>query len=196
MPTPPRSLLVVAGLLVLALLVAGRRGSTSERPPFHLNPNMDVQPRGEPQSASGFFADGKTMRPPVPGTVARGELREGGAFWTGTDASGFVAENPARPDEALLARGRQRFDIFCAPCHDRNGDGKGILAERAKVRTPSFHIDRLRQVPDGYLFLVMTNGFGLMPSYAYPLPPRDRWAIVAHVRALQADRLAAERGSP
>jgi len=132
----------------------------------------------------------------VAGTVARGELHEGGAFWTGTDATGFVAENPARPDAALLARGKRRFEIYCAPCHDRNGDGKGILAERAGVRTPSFHVDRLRQVPDGYLFLVMTNGFGLMPSYAYPIPPRDRWAIVAHVRALQADRLAAEAGAP
>jgi len=135
------------------------------------------------------------VRPPVAGTVARGELHEG-AFWTGTDATGFVAENPAQPDEALLVRGRQRYDIYCAPCHDGHGDGKGILAERADVRTPSFHVDRLRNAPDGYFFLVMTNGFGLMPSYAYPIPPRDRWAIVAHVRALQADRLAAEAGAP
>jgi mono/diheme cytochrome c family protein len=190
MARPSRSLLTLAGLaLVAAAFVVGPRGRPFGRPPLHVNPNMDVQPRAEPQAASAFFFDGAAMRPPVTGTVARGELRDDSPFWTGTDASGFVAKAPVTVDDALLARGKQRYDIYCAVCHDANGDGKGVLAERAKVRTPTYHDDRLRQVPDGYLYLVITNGFGLMPAYSYPIPVADRWAIVAHVRTLQARRL-------
>lgn len=126
------------------------------------------------------------MRRPVEGTVARGELRDSGPIWTGMDAAGdFVATSPLTQDDALRERGRRRYDIYCATCHDKNGDGKGILFERGKVPTPSFHQDRLRQSPDGYYFGVITNGFGLMPSYAYPIPVADRWAIIAHVRVLQ-----------
>jgi mono/diheme cytochrome c family protein len=106
--------------------------------------------------------------------------------------AGFAAAIPMPVDDAVLERGRRRYDIYCAVCHDRTGDGKGVLAERGKVRTPSFHLDRLRQAPDGYFFAVITNGFGLMPSYRYPVPPDDRWAIVAHVRTLQARRAARE----
>lgn len=191
MASPSRSWLVGGGLLlVAAVLLAGPRGRPSSRPPIHLNPNMDVQPRAEPQAASAFFYDGAAMRRPVEGTVARGELRDGGPYWTGLDANGFVASNPLPLDDALRERGRRRFEIYCAPCHDRNGNGKGILFERGKVPTPSFHSDRLRSAPDGYFFGVITNGFGLMPSYAYPIPVADRWAIVAHVRALQARRAA------
>jgi hypothetical protein len=190
----PRSALIAGGLFVAAVvLVAGPRGRASSRPPFHVNPNMDVQPRTEPQAASDFFYDGAAMRPPVEGTVARGELRDGSPFWTGTDASGFVATipiDPSRVDDAFRERGRRRYEIYCATCHDKQGNGKGILFERGKIPTPSFHQDRLRQVPDGYLFLVITNGFGLMPSYAYPIPVADRWAIVAHLRELQARRAA------
>jgi mono/diheme cytochrome c family protein len=114
-------------------------------------------------------------------------------------AVGFAPTIPLPVDDALRERGRRRYEIYCAVCHDRTGDGKGLLFERAQVRTPSFHQDRLRQAPDGYFFLVMTNGFGLMPSYAYPIPVADRWAIVAHVRELQqrrAARDAARAGAP
>jgi mono/diheme cytochrome c family protein len=187
-----RSRLVVAALaLGAAVVLAGPRGRPSPRPPIHVNPNMDRQGRVEPQAASRFFYDGMAMRPPVAGTIARGELRDDSPFWTGSDpATGFVATVPLAVDDALAARGASRYGIYCAPCHDRNGDGQGILFERAQVRTPSFHQDRLRQAPDGYLFLVMTNGFGLMPSYAEQVPVADRWAIVVHVRALQAKRAA------
>lgn len=179
-----------AGLIALAL-AAGTRGRTSSRPPFNLNPNMDVQPRAEAQAASGFFYDGAEMRPPVAGTVARGELRDDGPYWTGKDAAGvLVATLPVELDAAMRERGARRYDIYCAACHDRNGDGKGILFERGKVPTPSFHDARLRAVPDGHFFEVITNGFGLMPSYAYPIPVADRWAIIAHVRELQARRAA------
>jgi mono/diheme cytochrome c family protein len=193
MATNPRSALIAGGLLLVgALVVAGPRGRPSSRPPFHVNPNMDVQPRVEPQAASAFFYDGSAMRRPVEGTVARGELRDNGPYWTGTDDNGFVAQVPLPVTDALRERGHRRFDIYCAACHDKNGNGKGILFERGKVPTPSFHQDRLRQAPDGYIFLVITNGFGLMPSYAYPIPVADRWAIVAYLRELQAKRVARE----
>jgi len=197
MARSPRSLVTLAGLALVALaFVLGPRGRPFERPPIHLNPNMDVQPKAEPQAASAFFFDGAEMRPPVAGTVARGELRDDSPYWTGTDSAGFVAKAPVAVDDALLERGRQRYQIYCAVCHDANGDGKGVLYERAKVRTPSYHDDRLRQAPDGYLFLVITNGFGLMPAYSYPIPVADRWAIVAHVRTLQARRLERTGATP
>ena len=146
---------------------------------------MDNQPRYEPQAASAFFYDGAEMRPPVPGTVARGELRDHGPFWTGKDAGGaFVTTVPLPVDDAVRERGKQRFEIYCAACHDEGGDGKGILFERGKVPTPSFHTDKLLQMPDGQIFDTITNGTGLMPAYRYPIPVRDRWAIIVHLRAL------------
>lgn len=193
-PVPPKvrsALLAAALVLAGGVLLAGPRGRTSTRPPIHVNPNMDVQPRVEAQAASAFFYDGGAMRLPVAGTIARGELPDTSVFATGFDAAGdFAAANPLALDDALRERGRRRYDIYCATCHDKNGDGKGILFERGKVPTPTFHQDRLRQVPDGYIFGVISNGFGMMPSYAYPIPPADRWAIVAHVRALQERRAA------
>ncbi|HVR96531.1 MAG TPA: cytochrome c [Thermoanaerobaculia bacterium] len=185
----------VLALLLLAL--AGcTRGSTSSRPPINVNPNMDVQPRYEPQAASAFFYNGAEMRPPVPGTVARGELHDSSPLWTGKDAGGaFVTSIPLEVTDAVRARGTERFDIYCAACHDKGGDGKGILFERGKVPTPSFHSDRLRQMPDGQIFDTITNGLGLMPSYRYPIPVADRWAIIVHLRALQAHRLERSGGT-
>ena len=185
--------------LALALVLvslSGCRGCTSSRPPIHLNPNMDVQPRYEPQAASAFFYDGAELRPPVPGTVARDELRDSSPLWTGKDAGGaFVAANPLPVDDKVRARGAERYDIYCAACHDKGGDGKGILFERGKVPTPSFHIDRLRQMPDGQVFDIITNGFGLMPAYRYPIPVDDRWAIIVHLRELQTRRLERSGGA-
>jgi hypothetical protein len=192
-----RSQLALA--LVLLALSGCARGCTSSRPPIHLNPNMDIQPRYEPQAASDFFYNGAVMRPPVPGTVARGELRDllnQGPYWTGKDAGGaFVAAVPVAVNDAVRERGAERFNIYCAACHDKGGDGKGILFERGKVPTPSFHIDRLRQMPDGQIFDTITNGLGLMPSYRYPIPVPDRWAIIVHLRALQARRLERSGGA-
>lgn len=193
-----RSRLLFAAAAVAALaFAAGPRGRPSSRPPIHLNSDMDLQPRSEPQAASAFFYDGAVFRAPVAGTVARGELRDNGVLWTGMDpAVGFAPANPLPVDDALRERGRRRYDIYCAVCHDKSGDGKGVLWERAQVRTPSYHVDRLRQAPDGYYFLVITNGFGLMPAYNYPLPVADRWAIVAHIRELQAQRVARDAAEP
>ncbi len=179
--------------LVLLALAGCTRGSTSSRPPIHLNPNMDVQPRYEPQAASAFFYDGAAMRPPVPGTVARGQYRDlenESALWTGMDGAGeFATTVPIEVTDAVLARGKERYDIYCGACHDTHGDGKGILFERGKVPTPTFHSDRLRQMPVGQIFDTVTNGFGLMPAYRYPIPVKDRWAIIAYLRTLQQRRL-------
>ena len=176
-------------LALAVLLLAGCwRGATSSRPPWHPNPNMDSQPKYRTQAASDFFYDGATMRPPIEGTVARGELFEDTAFYTGADDSGvLVATIPFAVDEALIERGRERFAIYCAVCHDARGTGKGVLWDRAQIASANLHEERLQAIPDGQMFDVITNGLGLMSGYKYPIPPRDRWAIIAYVRRLQND---------
>jgi mono/diheme cytochrome c family protein len=185
----------VLGAVVLAALVplaACARGCTSSRPAIHLNPSMDDQPKARPQSASAFFYDGASMRQPVPGTVAIGGLKEDGPFFTGKGADGqFVATIPHAVDDALLARGAERYEIYCQPCHDARGDGRGILFQRGNVPTASFHQEKILSYPDGQIFDVITNGTGLMAGYRWPIPPADRWAIVAYVRQLQQTRAAA-----
>jgi mono/diheme cytochrome c family protein len=175
-------------VLLLLSLVACTRGSTSDNPPIHLNPNMDDQPRYEAQASSDFFYDGKAMRTPVAGTVARGALAESAAFATGMVGGAPVDASPIPVGEELLARGGERYAIYCGPCHAENGDGESMLKERSGVATADLTQDRLLTVGDGYLFDVITHGFGLMPGYAYPIPPEDRWAIVAWVRKLQSER--------
>jgi len=181
-------------LVVLSLALTGCvRGCRSSRPPIHLNPNMDDQPRYDAQTSSDFFYDGMTMREPVEGTVARGELTGDAAWLTGRDAAGeYLAAMPIEPTEALLERGRERYEIYCLPCHDEAGRGKGVLLEYGGVPTPSLHDEQRRGYPDGRLFDVISNGSGLMPAYRYPIPPADRWAIVSHVRRLQEQESAAE----
>ena len=137
------------------------------------------------------------MRQPVPGTVAIGGLKEDTAFFTGKGADGqFVATIPITVDEALLERGRQRYAIYCQPCHDARGDGKGILFQRGNVPTATFHQEKILKYTDGQIFDVITNGVGLMPAYRWPIPPADRWAIVAYVRGLQRDRQARAASAP
>ena len=179
-------------VLISAVPLAGcARGCTSSRPPIHLNPSMDNQPKVRAQSASAFFYDGSSMRQPVPGTIAIGELKEDVAFFTGKGADGqFVATIPVAVDDALLDRGRERYVIYCQPCHDARGDGKGILFQRGNVPTATFHQEKMLKYSDGQIFDIMTNGQGLMPAYRWPIPPADRWAIVAYVRGLQRDRQA------
>ncbi len=176
----------VATALLATLSSGCMRGCHSDQPPVHLNPSMQYQPRYDAQSESKFFYDGASMRLPVPGTIARGELKTDAALDTGKDDSGaFVKASPVPVDEGLVARGKDRFAIYCAPCHDSHGRGKGILYERGKVPTPSMHSDKIVGMPDGQLFDTITNGSGLMPSYRWPIPTHDRWAIVAFVRDLE-----------
>jgi mono/diheme cytochrome c family protein len=190
----------VLGVFLLTSLVAVSgcvRGCTSSRPPIHLNPSMDDQPKVRPQAASNFFYNGAAMREPVPGTVAVGGLQEDGAFFTGKEPDGqFVAMSPVPVDEALVERGRQRYGIYCQPCHDARGDGKGILFQRGNVPTATFHQEKVLKYPDGQIFDVITNGMGLMSGYRWPITPADRWAIVAYVRELQRDRLARAAAAP
>jgi mono/diheme cytochrome c family protein len=148
--------------------------------------NMSKQPRYNPMEPSRFFPDGRSVRPVVEGTVARGAYRSGQtAFYSGTENGQVVARMPVPVTPQLLSRGRERYDIYCSPCHGRLGDGQGIVVQRGFSRPPSYHIDRLRQEPDGHYFEVITNGIGHMSSYANRVAPADRWAITAYIRALQ-----------
>jgi mono/diheme cytochrome c family protein len=180
--------------LVLAstvLLTGCARGCTSSRPPIHINPSMFDQPKVLPQTASEFFYNGSSMRAPVPGTVARDGLKEDVPFYTGKGPDGqFVATIPVPVNDALVERGHDRYRIYCQPCHDARGDGKGILFQRGNVPTASFHQEKILKYPDGQIFDVITNGQGLMPSYRWPIPAADRWAIIAYVRELERQRLA------
>jgi mono/diheme cytochrome c family protein len=175
---------------VLLTLVGCVRGCPSRRPPIHINPNMFDQPKYRPQDDSRFFYDGATMRPEVPGTVPRSteplERRSSPEWNAGKDAAGvFVSSLPLAVDDAVLARGRERYGIYCAPCHDARGTGRGILFERGKIPTRNLLEERVTGSADGQIFDVISNGVGLMPSYRYPIPVADRWAIVAWVRELQ-----------
>ena len=195
--SPRRRRVLGAFALTSVVVLSGcARGCTSSRPPVHLNPSMDDQPKVLPQTASDFFFNGSSMREPVPGTVAIGGLREDAAFFTGKGADGqFVATIPVPNNEALLERGRQRYVIYCQPCHDARGEGKGILFQRGNVPTASFHDEKILKYPDGQIFDVMTNGMGLMPSYKWPIPPSDRWAIIAYIRELERRRPASAAGA-
>jgi mono/diheme cytochrome c family protein len=183
----------VLGILTVASVVglAGcARGCTSMLGLGWIGGRLDVQPKVRAQSASTFFYDGASMRQPVPGTIPIGGLKEDEAFFTGKGPDGqFVPTIPVPVDEALLERGRQRAAIYCQPCHDARGDGKGILFQRGKVPTASFHQEKILKYPDGQIFDVITNGVGLMSGYRWPIPPADRWAIVAYVRDLQRKRV-------
>ena len=170
--------------------------------------DMQDQPRYKAYKKSDFFSDGKAMREPVEGTVARGQLRENKAFWTGkkenadpnvqvqttTDATGNtlvssfpndIEKIPVPVTKELLERGQQRYNIYCIVCHGAVGNGDGMVVRRGYPQPPTYHDDRLRNAPDGHFFDVMTNGWGKMNSYASQIPAADRWAIVAYIRALQ-----------
>jgi mono/diheme cytochrome c family protein len=152
--------------------------------------DMHDQPRLKPLGGSDFFADGRGARPLVEGTVARGQLREDEHLYTGKVGGQNATTLPVPLTRELLQRGRERYDIFCSPCHDRVGTGNGMVVRRGLRRAASLHDERLRGETPGYFFDVITNGFGAMSSYAAQVPVDDRWAIVAYVRALQLSQRA------
>lgn len=152
---------------------------------------MHDQPRYEPLERSTFFNDGRSARPFGEGTVARGQLKTDEHFYTGKVNGELVNALPFPATKEVLDRGHERYNIYCSPCHDRVGNGQGMIVQRGFRQPPSLHIDRLRQAPLGHFFDVMTNGFGTMYSYADRIAPRDRWAIVAYIRALQMSQNAA-----
>jgi mono/diheme cytochrome c family protein len=153
---------------------------------------MYDQSRVRPLSQSDFYSDLRTARPQVEGTVARGQLHEDTYFYTGKIGGNPGDYMPFPVTEEVLARGQERFNIYCAPCHSRLGDGNGMVPQRGFKHPPTYHQDRLRKAPLGYFFDVMTNGFGAMPDYTVQLAPRDRWCIVAYIRALQLSQNATQ----
>jgi mono/diheme cytochrome c family protein len=151
--------------------------------------DMHHQAKIKPFRESKFFADGASARPLPEGTVARGFLGENAALARGQGPDGkFVERIPVPLTRALLVRGRERFNIFCSPCHGRTGEGQGMIVQRGFKRPNSFHVERLRAERAGYFFDVITNGFGQMSSYAMQVTPEDRWAVVAWIRTLQASQ--------
>jgi mono/diheme cytochrome c family protein len=151
---------------------------------------MHDQPKIKPLAESDFFPDHRGARPRVPGTVARGHLREDDALNTGKVNGAPVDNLPVPLTEDLVRRGRDRYDTFCAPCHGRTGRGDGMVSQRGFKKPPSYHLDRLRAMPVGYFFDVITNGFGAMADYSAQLAIEDRWAVAAYVRALQISQSA------
>lgn len=184
------------------LLLAGCRGQPSDKPPVHIFGDMDWQPKVQPQEASHVFEDGRGMRPLVPGTIAHGHLDEDDAFYRGKLNGKHVPLAPVKVDQALMLRGQERFNIHCTPCHDKTGSGRGLVIQRGFPPPVDLVSERVRLMPDGEIFDVITNGVRNMPHYRKQVPVGDRWAIVSWVRVLQhsqygklEDVPANERGS-
>ncbi len=191
------SINITVFLLSLLFLVSCLQERPSKQPPIHLNPNMDDQPKYQAMEESKFYTDKSAMRMPVEGTVARGQLNENTVYFKGKNPNGtFVRKLPMAVTSELLRHGQKRFDIFCAPCHGRTGYGQGIVVKKGFLPATSFHLDRMRQVEDGHIFDVITNGIRNMPSYKYQVPVADRWAIVSYVRALQRSQNAKKDDVP
>jgi mono/diheme cytochrome c family protein len=147
--------------------------------------DMHDQPKYIPMRDSTFFSDGRSARPIVAGTVARGQLRDDPLLYTGKVNNADATTFPFAIDDTVMARGRGRYDVYCAPCHGLTGVGDGMIVRRGYRRPPTFHQDRLRDSPPGHFFDVITNGFGAMPDYAAQIRAEDRWAVIAYVKALQ-----------
>ena len=158
--------------------------------------DMHDQPRFKPLAQSDFYPDLRSARAPLEGTVARSELREDTYFYTGKIGPNPGDYMPFPVTQDVLARGQERFNIYCAPCHSRVGDGNGMIPQRGFRHPPNYTTERLRKAPLGYFFDVITNGFGAMPDYSAQIPPRDRWDIVAYVRALQLSQSATSADVP
>ena len=175
-------------LVVVAVVsIAGFRGSISRKPPIEIFPDMDRQPKIRPQTPSAFFADGRASGLPVEGTVARDSHLLENALTTGLvqGSTNFVAVNPVQVTGQVMARGKQRYQIYCAPCHGLVGDGNGITKQFGMAVVANLHDPRIVEMPDGEIFHIITNGRNLMGPYASQVEIEDRWAIVAYVRALQ-----------
>jgi mono/diheme cytochrome c family protein len=183
--------LFVIGMIPLALILKARV-STSPRPRIQVIPDMDTQPKYVAQSQNPLFLDGRAMRTPPAGTIARGDLRADDWLYRGRRDGDWATVLPLPVTEALMNRGRERYGIFCAPCHGLSGYGDGMVARRADklqegtwVPPTSYHTAAVRARPVGHIFNTITNGIRTMPPYGPQIPVEDRWAIAAYVRALQ-----------
>lgn len=158
--------------------------------------NMFEQPKFKNYEANPFFENNTTAQVPPPNTVSRERGAIDPAFYTGQGENGLLAELPIETTPELLQRGMERYNIYCAPCHNYNGDGRGMIVQKGFPQPRSFHDPGLRQQPVGYFFNAMTNGFGRMFPYASRIPPEDRWAIAGYIRALQLSRYATPEDVP
>ena len=188
---------LMLSLIFFSTLAMGCRGAVSSEPPIHLNPNMDQQHRYDPQEPNDFFEDNRSARPHVEGTVARGSLHEDDHLWRGKTGSEFALDLPAKNSDGealelnttLLERGQDRYNIYCAPCHDGSGSGDGIIVQRGfKPKPPSFHDERVLSLRVGAIYDIVTNGVRNMPAYSAQISVDDRWAVAAYVRVLQVSR--------
>jgi mono/diheme cytochrome c family protein len=179
-------------LIFIVVSIAGCRGGFSRRPPIELFADMDRQPKLRPQAANRFFANGLSSRSPVPGTIARGAPYQDLPVNTGREpgTTNFITLLPVPVTAGLLARGQDRYTIHCAVCHGATGDGKGVTTKYQMVGMANFHDQRLVAMPDGEIFHTITYGKNLMGAYGSTVNPRDRWAIIAYLRALQRAHLA------
>ena len=184
-------LLLFALGVVTVMGVFGKRGHNFRQPPLEIFPDMDRQPKLRPQQPNLTFASGRTSQEPVPGTVGRGDHFQDSAVNTGKEpgTTNFVATIPVPVTEQLMARGRQRFDIYCLPCHGPQGDGNGIVKKYGYATVRSLHEKIVVLQGDGELFNTITHGKSTMFPYASQISIEDRWAVVAYVRALQRSRL-------
>jgi mono/diheme cytochrome c family protein len=189
--------------LVLLVALLGCRGQTSEDPPIVPIRNMYSQPKYAMQQAGEFFEDNRAMRQPVEGTISREtEIDPRIAHGRVDDDTGYVLTIPQeavdrfKGMDAMLARGQDRFGIYCAPCHGLDGSGQGMVVKHGLVQPPTYHQDRLRHIPDGQIFATIENGVRNMPAYGPQVPTFDRWAIVAYVRALQISQQNVAQPAP
>lgn len=178
------------------IAIAGVLGAVALLGGCGIRQDMHVQPKYLPLSESEFYADKRASRPIIAGTVARGHERADEAFYTGKVDNKPVTEFPIKVDAQLLERGRERYNVFCSPCHSRIGDGNGMIVQRGLRRPPSFHEQRLVNIAVGHFYDVITNGFGGMGDYSQQVPVRDRWAIAAYIRALQLSQNATRADVP
>ena len=195
-------LLIFAVCCVAVIGIAGKRGTLSRKPPIYIFPDMKRQLKLRPQTPNDFFANGVSSQLPPPGTVAHSKPivvgNETVYAWSdspvitgrATGTTNFVETNPLPVTAQLLARGRQRFDIYCSPCHGRVGDANGIVKKLSALPVANLHDPRIAKLADGELFYVITNGRNTMGAYGPNVPIEDRWAIIAYLRALQLSRLA------
>jgi len=188
-----RYFLLIFGLAVISvMLVAGKRGDISRKTPLEIFPDMDKMPKLRPQTRANFFSDGMSSRLPVAGTVARGSAYQDLPVNTGKQpgTTNWIENIPVAVNAQVMARGQERYGIYCAVCHAAAGDGKGITGKYGMVAMANFHDARIVKMADGELFNTMTFGKNLMPAYGGQIPIEDRWAIIAYIRALQRSHLA------
>ncbi len=195
--------LVIAIAMVPYACIARARVDTSPKPRVHLIPDMDSQPKFKTQKGNPLFMDGRAMRAHVPGTVARGWLKEGDHFYRGIVDGQWATTLPMEVDRDLILRGQERYEIFCTPCHGLSGYGDGMVSRRAEalqegawVPPSSFHDAPANTRSDGHIFNTITNGIRTMSPYASSIEEQDRWAIVAYIRALQRSQAATVEDVP